>query len=850
VARADNPPVKVDADVFYSFELISPRLPLTATTGASGAAALRQRGGVARGNLAPNAVYRVWAYRRRPVDVLYHPSVSDPERSFRLADVIGFVDLRTGPDGSFAKIPPIQLRALSNPHDRDQDGLSDPAEFVVGTDPENPDTDGDGILDGAELDNGTDPLGGAGVLGIIGSLETPGTAQDVCGANDVLVVADGPGGVTVINAFNTLSPVVIARVETPGEALRVACTGTTVAVADGTGGLAIVDISDPPAAAIRETVSPFMLAGRAECVAAVARSAYVGSNTGRVSLVDLESGAVLERVTLGTQPITDVVIAGGTLFATDTTRLYALSIVDPLGLRLLGSVGSPSIGGDPNQRLFVGGGVAYVAVGRGVNTFDVSDPQSPSLIQTGGATQVRGWGQLVVDGTGIGVAAVGATPSSRDVGIYDASDPSAVQTFITSYATPGSVQAVTLFNGLAYAVDGGALQVVRFLAPDTGQVAPSIALSSSGGLTSLEEGQLASVAAITSDDVQVRNVEFYIDDQRVAVDGGFPFEHTFVVPQLATQTQLRLRARVFDTGGNSTFSDEYVVQIVPDTTAPVVRATSPRSDAIQGRVTSIAVLVSEPLDPASLNETTLSLTALGPDRVFGSGDDAVVNGGSIEARVDVLGAFRMFAAPLPAGRYRAEATTGITDLHGNALAQARAWEFDVFDVMDDRDGDGLPDALELALGLDPDLVDSNGDGTPDGLEDADGDGLVNLAEVSFGSDALNVDSDADSIADGDEDEDTDGLSARNEFAAGSSPFDYDSDKDGFEDGEEFDRSASPADPTSVPIHTSLQTVSSRNDGAASLGVAVQALTVQSTAAPQATSGSVEGPVFTAENQVP
>lgn len=52
----------------------------------------------------------------------------------------------------------------------------------------------------------------------------------------------------------------------------------------------------------------------------------------------------------------------------------------------------------------------------------------------------------------------------------------------------------------------------------------------------------------------------------------------------------------------------------------------------------------------------------------------------------------------------------------------------------DTDGDGIPDDIELLLGLDPLLIDSDNDGISDANEDFDGDGVGNLTEIILGTD--------------------------------------------------------------------------------------------------------------------
>ena len=123
----------------------------------------------------------------------------------------------------------------------------------------------------------------------------------------------------------------------------------------------------------------------------------------------------------------------------------------------------------------------------------------------------------------------------------------------------------------------------------------------------------------------------------------------------------------------------------------------------------------------------------------------------------------------------------------------------------DTDGDGIPDGREIALGSDPFNTDSDGDGIPDGVEapngagidtdgdgtpdildvDADGDGIPDADEI--GADPLNpLDTDSDGIPDYlDLDADGDGIPDADEV--GADPLNpLDTDGDGVPDYQDSD----------------------------------------------------------------
>jgi hypothetical protein len=644
--------------------------------------------------LAPNTRYREWILQIRTMHVASE-------------------DFTTPSAGQRFQLPRFLLQPVSS-SDSDGDGLHNLAEFILGTNPNKADSDGDGVQDGVEIQDGTDPLDGLpATIGIIAATDTSGTAVDVCALNDLAIVANREAGVSVLNVSGQ-NPIRIAEVDTPGTALRVACFGNLIAVADGPSGLAIIDITDPPGATNRHQIN---FGSSAEAVTAAGGIAYVGLASGDIVAVDLASGALLDQLRLGGF-VLDITIAGDTLYAFAGRTLYALPL-DELGLRVVGSASSPGSG----LRLVVGGGIAYVTHSRGYNTFDVANPAQPILIAASNTGQ-SGWQQIVPNGSGIGIAAVGLT-EPNDVSLYDTSDPLQTDRFLTEIATPGIAYAVSIYNGRAYVADGQTgLQVVNYLAYDSGTNPPSITLSPSFTLNTptngvAEEGKLARVTASVTDDVQVRNVEFYVDGARVLTDGNFPFEHRFLTPRLTTsKTNFTVRAKATDTGGNFRWSDEILVTLSLDATPPRLWRTDPATNSfvsVTNPPLAVFAYFNEPMDVSSLGLGNYRLIFAGPDNFLGTADDVNVTNAVVSYRDTLNAGVLEFPSPLGLGLYQCVITTNVTDAAGNNLASEFHWTFAILagGASDDDDGDGLSNADEMARGTNPFSTDTDGDGWSD-----------------------------------------------------------------------------------------------------------------------------------------
>ena len=719
------------------------------------------------------------------------------ERYFPSTDTYGVALFKSAASGVPTDIPPSAVTDERG-GDTDGDGLDDAVEYVFGTAPSNPDTDNDGVLDGAEVADGTDPLDGLPVAtGIVASADTPGIAQDVCAVNDIAVVADGSRGVSIFNVFSGMNPIAVAQVDTPGTAQAVACSASRVAVADLNQRLAIIDISDPPAAAIFAQVD---VGSAVKSVAIAGDVVYAGLH-GRLVAVDLVTGVQLDRVNIS-GVVHDIGVGRGVIYAHTADTLYSIQ-PEPGALEILSSTPSPgSIGaGQRRRRLFVGASVAYAAHTSGYNTFDLTDPLAPTLI-TAGSTSQFGWKQIVANGSGLGIAAV--SPNSTDdgphhVSVYDVSDPTITDAFAAELETPGLAAALSIYNGLAYVADSAAgLQVVNYLARDVAGVPPSVSLTASFSLNppQAEENKLVTVGTVVTDDVQVKNVEFHVNGALVATDGNFPFELQMRSPAIASGvSSFSVRALATDTGGNATWTSTVTVDLVPDGTPPRVIATIPRGSFV-GATEIAGVVFNEPMDQTTLSTATVTLFGAGVDAQIGTMDDTPVPA-QIGYRPDVPTAIlNLQQSPAP-GWYQLAIQTDVTDLAGNHLANGHYHRFYVLGGQD-TDRDGVEDAVEVMLGLDPLDADSDDDGVFDGDEDSDMDGLSNAEEGVLATDPSMADSDGDGINDIDEDRDMDGLTDIAEILGGTDWTNADSDGDTWPDGVEIDGGADPLNPSSRP----------------------------------------------------
>ncbi|RYD27075.1 MAG: hypothetical protein EOP87_21735, partial [Verrucomicrobiaceae bacterium] len=446
-------------------------------------------GQVIRGRSSTDGTYNVVL----APDIIYTVAVYQPDRRLT-GKGAGF----SGPNGSNFKLAATPLKADIGP-DGDSDGLSDLAEDIVGTDISSPDTDGDGLLDGAEVSQGSNPLDNKAVgTGVFTSIPVGGDARHVTAENGTAIVSCGSQGMAVLNVSSPLNPILTAHVTSAGDIDSAVILGRLAATAGID--LSLWDLSSISSPRLIKKISP---GARAMCVTAAGNSFYAGLENGQLLAVDMATGVEIERLRVSNEAITDATFVGDVLYARTSSRVHAIDLAGG-GMVLAGNVPvNGAAGGGWRLRLTPGDGQLYAPNLQGYTIISLGNPLAP-VVQDVVSTQQFGWKQMVPTGSGLGVAAMSGFGVDADISLYNIGEDGRGTQFLTTFVTPGTSEAVSIYNGLAYVADGTAgLTIVNYKAYDTLRVPPGIAIKTGfpivDGSLQAEEGKLGRVSATVID---------------------------------------------------------------------------------------------------------------------------------------------------------------------------------------------------------------------------------------------------------------------------------------------------------------------------------------------------------------
>lgn len=235
-------------------------------------------------------------------------------------------------------------------------------------------------------------------------------------------VAAGSSGLHVVDISDPSRMSLLGSWDSPGSAEGVAISGSTAYLADGPFGLRALDVSDParprPLGSAFDTKFAFDVAlGGGFAFVAAAGAGLLVADVG-------DPSRPVEVATLATEGFArSVVLSGTTAFvAAQWGGVRVVSVSDPVRPREVGSVALPSWA----FGVAVSGSTLYVADGsQGLRVLDVSSPAAPREVgafpitwaHTGGVVVADGRAYVAVRGTGFHVVDVRDAASPRALGV-------------------------------------------------------------------------------------------------------------------------------------------------------------------------------------------------------------------------------------------------------------------------------------------------------------------------------------------------------------------------------------------------------------------------------------------------
>jgi hypothetical protein len=316
----------------------------------------------------------------------------------------------------------------------------------------------------------------------MGVLDTHGETLDVMHRGGLIYLADGSGGLRLVDGTNPAKPEELGDHLTLGDPGEVKVVGSLAYVATGRdvgwkGGLEIIDVADPSAPfEVGSFEVEDALYGEARAVEVVGDLAYLAGNFwlpdwySTLRIVDVSDPALPSQLGVYEHPadtgygLGDVAVAGTLAFLADgSAGLRIVSVANPAAPVGWGGFNKP---GGYVAHVEVEDGLAYVADRSfGLRIVDVSDllnlPQIGSLAMPGGPRHVA-----LVDG--LAYLIDGYYPPFHHLRIVDVSNP-ALPVEIGAFDTLEGKGVVTVVDELAYLSGGySGVRVVDVSNPQAG----------------------------------------------------------------------------------------------------------------------------------------------------------------------------------------------------------------------------------------------------------------------------------------------------------------------------------------------------------------------------------------------
>jgi hypothetical protein len=498
--------------------------------------------------------------------------------------------------------------------------------------------------------------------------------------NGIAATVDRSGVVRLLNVAAPDRPVLLSTYTFPVNLDSVALAGNFLLVA-GQGGVQILDISDPSSPRLRTNVS---LNAEVTVVRAAGNLCYAAYEN-NVVLFEIATGKILDQHSYSKFAVNDIALSADSIYVLSADpgsasgiELTKLAVQPSLGppLASLAPTASTTTG---RLSLYAADNLLYLGSVFGATR------QTPGLeiIQDRG-TSLRVVGSPSPIGAGIarptGTNLVAFTVASGDgdrggVGLLNISDPSKTNQLVRTFAASGTAYDMTLYGEFAYVAAGeSGLQVVQFATPNDTRNLPAIALNSDSISETAEPGTLLRLTAEVAAADQIRQVDFYLNGQKVATDGNYPFEYRFFQPAADSTSPLMFAACATDIDGNSSCTTPQDLNAKNANTLAVVSVT-PTAGAQVKHATrmSLAAKFSQTLDATTVALKNVSVVQLSSKS---SGTTPVT-----VAAVSYQSGSKSIAiqpkSPLSSGNYRVTLSSAIRSSAGKTLTTDYSWTFSV-----------------------------------------------------------------------------------------------------------------------------------------------------------------------------